>query len=107
MAFGPDGIAYFADTDLGSVFKVTPAGPKEFVGGLRGPTGLAFDDSGNLFVTNYTDGTVGKVTPQGVVTTVAGGLSACRSIVVGGDGSLYITNYKRRNGEEGRARRGR
>lgn len=38
--------------------------------GFNGPTGIALDDSGNLYVTDMT--LIRKVTPAGVVTTIAG-----------------------------------
>jgi sugar lactone lactonase YvrE len=39
---------------------------------FHGPTGLAFDASGNLFVSNFSDLTIRKITPGGAVTTTAG-----------------------------------
>src|SRR4051812_29703023 len=45
-----------------------------FVHTGRGPQGLAFDRAGNLFVANYTDGTIVKYV-GGVGSTFASGLS--------------------------------
>ena len=39
------------------------------------PTGLAFDGSGNLYVTDYSDGIIYKVTPAGVVSTFITGFN--------------------------------
>src|SRR5262249_20688594 len=47
-----------------------------FGSGLNSPRGLAFDASGNLYVANSLDGTVSKVTPAGVLSTFASGLSS-------------------------------
>jgi sugar lactone lactonase YvrE len=46
-----------------------------FSSGLNGPSGLAFDSTANLFVGNYGNGTIVKITPSGVQTTYAGGMS--------------------------------
>jgi streptogramin lyase len=58
--------------------------------GLDGPTGLAFDSSGNLFVTNNGSGTIQEFGTGGN-TTFATGLSNPRGLVFSG-GNLYVAN---------------
>jgi trimeric autotransporter adhesin len=70
------------------------------------PTGLAFDGNGNLFVADVDNGLIRKVSPVGIVSTVAGtpifGFSGdggpalaatfrfAEGVAIGGDGNLYI-----------------
>jgi streptogramin lyase len=61
---------------------------------------LVADGDGNVFVTNQL-GTIGKITPASVVTTIAGatGSSTARvfshpaGIVIDGAGNLYLADY--------------
>jgi hypothetical protein len=82
------GNLYVADTFNGTIRKITPAGVVSTLAGLAGstggtdgtgsaarfggPTGLAIDPAGNLYVADPPIKTIRKVTPAGVVTTLAG-----------------------------------
>lgn len=93
---GPRGIAvdasdnlYVADTANHTIRKITPAGVVTTLAGKAGergtadgtgadarfdqPWGIVVDSQGNLFVAEWTNGLIRKVTPSGVVTTFAGG----------------------------------
>jgi sugar lactone lactonase YvrE len=93
--FYPQGIAvdasgnlYVADTDNTTIRKITPEGVVTTLAGTAGtygstdgtgaaasfnsPTGIAVDASGNLYVADSGNVTIRKVTPDGVVTTLAG-----------------------------------
>jgi sugar lactone lactonase YvrE len=77
---------YVADSGNDRIRKITPAGVvSTFAGGTRGyldgvgtaarfydPYGLAVDAAGNVFVSERFNHRIRKITPAGVVTTVAG-----------------------------------
>jgi sugar lactone lactonase YvrE len=91
---GPSGVAvdnsgnvFVADTDQGAILKITPAGVvSTFAGGVfygftNGigaaasfcfPSGVAVDNSGNVFVADSCNNAIRKITPTGVVSTFAG-----------------------------------
>jgi sugar lactone lactonase YvrE len=71
------------------------------------PTGIAVDRSGNLFVADTWNNTIRRVTPEGVVTTIAGSpgnpgnadglgvmalLNGPNALAVGGAGNLFIAD---------------
>jgi len=120
------GNTYIADTDNNVIRKMTPAGVvTTFAGGgspggsatgfadgtgtaalFSAPAALAIDGAGNLYVADYNNWAIRKITPAGVVSTLAGGGpthggfadgtgSAARfggtsELAVGPGGSLYV-----------------
>jgi sugar lactone lactonase YvrE len=91
----PSGVAvdnagnlYVADTGNHTIRRVTPSGVVTTLAGLAGnwgsadgtdsaaqfnnPSGLALDGAGNVYVADFYNCTIRKVTPGGVVTTLAG-----------------------------------
>jgi sugar lactone lactonase YvrE len=99
------GNVYVVDMDAHAIRKITPAGavstlaggPGSF-GGVDGegsaarffnPLGIAIDHGGNLFVVDYSNKAIRKVTPEGTVTTLATGIWGM-SIAVDRGGSVYV-----------------
>ena len=82
------GVVYVADTVSDTIRKITPGGVVTTLAGFygslgwddgigptarfAGPTGVAVDANGNVYVVDRTNHTIRKVTPAGNVTTFAG-----------------------------------
>ena len=101
------GNIFVADTGASSIRKITPAGVVSTLAGLGSndgsadgtnsdarfewPEGLTVDPAGNVFVADTGNSTIRKVTPAGVVTTIAG--SPGRSGSADGTGSAARFNF--------------
>jgi sugar lactone lactonase YvrE len=128
--FDPQGVAvdsagnfYVADVGGDTLRKVTPAGVVTTLAGAPGivgsadgtgpaarfhsPVGVAVDSAGNLYVTDLGNSTIRKVTPAGVVTTLAGAagmlgsvdgtgaaarFNALQGVAVDGAGNFYVAD---------------
>ena len=100
IAVGPDGTIYFSDTNNNSVRKISTSGTISVAAGrfreggysgdggfgnnaaLNGPSGLAFDSLGNLYIADQGNQAIRKLATNGIITTIAGG----RAQGFGGDG---------------------
>jgi sugar lactone lactonase YvrE len=88
VAVDSAGNVYVADTANDTIRKVTPAGAVSTLAGKAGssgskdatgsaarfynPSGVAVDGAGNVYVADTLNSTIRKVTPAGVVSTLAG-----------------------------------
>jgi sugar lactone lactonase YvrE len=129
--YNPSGVAvdgagnvYVADYANHTIRKITSAGVVTTLAGLAGspgnadgtgsaarfniPSGVAVDSAGNLYVAEFGNSTIRKVTPAGVVTTVAGLAGSLGSadgtgsaarfynpsgVAVDTNGSVYVADY--------------
>jgi sugar lactone lactonase YvrE len=117
------GTLYVADSNNSTVRQVAPGGVVTTLAGTAGvwgtvdgtgsaarfyaPAGVARDSAGVLYVTDYNDHVVRRISPEGVVTTLAGRAGAIGSadgtgaaatfafptgIAVDGSGTLYVVD---------------
>ena len=99
-------------TNLGahSIVTISPSGTvTTLAGGIRGwadgsgaqarfdlPSGITVDGAGNVYVADFGNDMVRKITPAGVVSTlvpVSAGLVSPSGIVAEADGDLYVSDY--------------
>jgi RHS repeat-associated protein len=119
LATDTAGNIYVADESNNAVRKITPAGVvTTLAGGAQGsadgtgtaaqfyhPTGVAVDVSGNVYVADYLNNRVRKITPAGVVTTFAGStqgaadgtgtaaqFNGCGDVTVDASGNVYVVD---------------
>jgi fibronectin-binding autotransporter adhesin len=89
ICFDSSGNLYVSECGGATIRRITPAGVVTTFAGangavgstnastptaarFNGPEGMAFDSAGNLYVAEWTNCSVRKITPAGVVTTLAG-----------------------------------
>lgn len=92
---GPDGNIYVAGND-NTIRRFSPTGADLGVfasGGMTNPTGMVWDDDGNLLVMNYTSpGYIRKFSPLGADLGVFAYTTASYDLARDSDGNIYVSN---------------
>ena len=75
----------------GAIYGFSPQGAQiaQYGGLAQGPTGLAFNSSGDLFEADYNSGKIYEFTPGGVQSTFASGLSSPYGLAFNSAGDLF------------------
>ncbi|HEY9001781.1 MAG TPA: DUF6443 domain-containing protein [Mucilaginibacter sp.] len=105
MAVDSVGNIYVTDEGNYKIRKITPAGVVTTFAGtggagannglaaqatFNGPFGLCFDRAGNMYVADYFNNMIRKITPSGIVSTLAG--SGTKGYVNGPSGTAQFNN---------------
>lgn len=90
VALDREGAIYVADSGNGLVRKISGSTVTSFAT-VTDANGLDVDRAGNVYVAQVAASRVSRITPSGVVTTVAQGIPFPRFVAVDGAGNVYVT----------------
>lgn len=104
------GNIYVADTGNNTIRKITPSGIVTTLAGTAGisgkddgmgaaarflfPSGVAIDRYSNVYVADSGNGSIRKITPAGVVTTLSYGFNSPSGVATDSAGNVYVADTK-------------
>ena len=90
------GILYVAENFLSRILSFNTNGQESTYlsssDGINSPWDLEYDYSGNLYISNFSSGSILKVTPEGDITTHASGLFSPEGMSFDSSGNLYVAD---------------
>jgi sugar lactone lactonase YvrE len=93
MERGPDGAVYVANWRNGSIGRFVDGTYSAYLSGFTTPSGLAFDETGALYVAEATANRVARVDASGTRSTlIQSFISNPRQPLVRADGTLFVVN---------------
>ncbi|ATC63703.1 hypothetical protein CMV30_06905 [Nibricoccus aquaticus] len=93
LAFNSADELYITDANTGEIHRVNGLESTTlFVTLSGGFTGSTFDSAGNLYLVDQWDSTLKKITPGGVVSTLASGFNYPYAVVCDAADNLYVTD---------------
>lgn len=89
-------ISHYASSQISRVALADPRNVTTWMAGspLSGPIGMAFDADNNLYVGNYNNGRIFKVSPGGTMTELAS-IQSFLGFLTLANGYLYATSYSK------------
>ena len=72
----------------------SPLDPVPYKSGFSAPTALAFDQAGNMYVANWSGGTISKIDAAGNITTFANISGSPAGLAFDKHGVLYVSDYR-------------
>jgi hypothetical protein len=101
LANTTDGLAVGANGDIyvsggpgaQNILRITPEGDMSVFAAGFNTNGSYFDSHGNLFVANYAESSVRKITPAGVVTTFATSLDGPAGVWVDPNDNVFVSLF--------------
>ncbi len=67
--------------------------PISVLKGLAAPVGMAFDNSSNIYISNWSADTIVRVTQNGDSSKIASGISSPSGVAISKDNYLYVASY--------------
>ncbi len=95
MDFGSGGELYVADRGTNQVKRIPPGGGAATVvaGGFNLPIDVLADSAGNVYVANFNNGVISKISSSGVVSTFGTGFANPDGIAFNPAGDLLISSF--------------